>query len=364
MTDDSWPDDFEPTPLVVEAVSLIADVDEDPSESNLVALKAWYEMSGDHRRAFASAMFSSTMAESTRRQIEESLGRKFDVIPELPGVDRAKPPIGGSEGSVQPWGPRQSSAARPPRSSSRGRRPVVIGMTAAASAAIIAFGIGFMSRPMFSPIVTPALAQTFQTGHAEIRSFSLSDGSDMTLDSDTRVEVTIDSTRRRALLQRGRVRFMVKADPRPFTIKAMNGQVVTAQGTVDVEVDSGDQADISLRAGTATVQVDGRAAEPLMVGQPVVYAPESAAPTPAAIPDNTRDWPAGWAEYRTISLGALIAQANRYATAPIILDDPSLATLQASGRFKLTDTANFARWIAETFGLRVSRRDDGIHLGR
>jgi transmembrane sensor len=113
------------------------------------------------------------------------------------------------------------------------------------------------------------------------------------------------------------------------------------------------------------VQADGHEATPLVTNQPVIYTPDNPASTAVVAPTgDTRDWPTGWVEYRSISLDALVAQANRYAKVPIVLDDPSLASLQASGRFKLTDTEKFAARIAEPFGLRVSRRSGGIHLSR
>lgn len=364
MSDEDWPDDVQPTPLLNQATSLIVDFDDDPSHENLAALKAWYDTSEDHRHAFASTMFASTMADSTRRRIEAALGRTFDVMPDLPGVGVDATRAGGTVTRVQPWGPRPSASPAPTRGEPR-RRRVWIGVTAVASAAVIALAVGLASNSRFNPIATPATAQSFETGHAEIRSFALSDGTSVTLDSDTRVDVTIDRDRRHALLRQGRARFVVKPDPRPFTIEAATGKVVSGQGTVDVQVDEADQADVRLRAGAATVQSDGRDAKPLSVDQPMILSSAGTGPAPILAPqDDTRDWPTGWVEYRTISLATLIAQANRYARVPIILDDPGIATLQASGRFKLTDTENFAKRIAEPFGLRVSRRDGGIHLSR
>lgn len=365
MSDENWPRDDQSTPLTNQATSLIGDVDENPSLENLSALKVWYDASEDHRRTLASAMFSAIMADATRRRIEDFLGERFGVLPNLPGVGADETPAVAPTPRVQPWGPRRSQPAAAPSAKDRRRRLVLIGVTAAASAAVIVLAIGLSSISSFNPIGTPANAQTFETGHAEIRSFRLSDGSDLTLDTDTRVEVTIDRDHRQALLRQGRARFIVKPDSRPFTIEAADGRVISGQGTIDVEVDKADQANVRLRAGAASVQVDGDETKPLTVDQPMVFSVATVGPVPVlAPPDDTRDWPSGLVEYRSISLAALVAQANRYAKTPIILDDPSLATLQASGRFKLTDTETFARRIAEPFGLRVSRRGDEIHLSR
>jgi transmembrane sensor len=291
------------------------------------------------------------------------LGREFAIMPSLPGADAETRERDVPAAHLQPWGARGTEQA-PSRRWTRGRKVVWVGV-AAAAAAIVVLGINLPSNSVFNPIASPATAQTFETGHAEIRSFALPDGSDLTLDSDTRVEVTIDRTRRHALLHQGRARFIVKADPRPFTIEAANGAVVAQQGMIDVEVDQAGRADIRLRAGAASVQADGHEAKSLVTNQPVIYTADDPVPTAVtAAAADTRDWPIGWVEYRSISLDALIAQANRYAKVPIVLDDPSLASLRASGRFKLTDSEKFAARITEPFGLRVSRRSDGIHLSR
>ncbi|RIA44298.1 FecR family protein [Hephaestia caeni] len=357
-------DEFRPKSLSDQAVSLIVDFDADPSDDNLAALKAWYDRYADHQQAFASAMFTADMSDDVRRRIETALGREFTMMPSLPGAGAETRKRSVPAAHLQPWGARGSGEQAPARERTRRRKAVWVG-GAAAAAAIVVLGINLPSNSVFNPIASPAVAKTFETGHAEIRSFALSDGTDITLDSDTRVEVTIDRARRHALLHQGRARFIVKADPRPFTIEAANGAVVAQQGTIDVEIDKARRADIRLRAGAASVQGDGYEAKPLVIDQPVIYTAHDPVPTAVTEPAaGTRDWPTGWVEYRSISLDALIAQANRYAKVPIVLDDPSLASLQASGRFKLTDTEKFTARIAEPFGLRVSRRSDGIHLSR
>ena len=62
----------------------------------------------------------------------------------------------------------------------------------------------------------PHVAQTdnpLQTRHGEIRTYNLSDGSKVTLDADSRVEVTMSEAERRLRLRQGKARFAVAADP-------------------------------------------------------------------------------------------------------------------------------------------------------
>lgn len=364
MSDERWPERDKPTATMDEGAAWIVEIIGDPSDANFAACKSWYETSEEHRKAFASAMFFSPVPAEIRSRIEAVLGRKFESIEHATGARATQPSDAAAEARVQPWGARRPHIeTQSPRKGPR-RRIVWTGVAAAASVAVIALGLGVVPNPMSGLIVGRAEAQRFETGHAEIRSFSLSDGSNITLDSDTRVDVTIDRTQRRARVRQGRARFVVKPDARPFIIEAENGKVVSTHGTVDVEVDAAHGSDIRLRSGAATVQT-GSKAEPLVIGQPVTYAPNDAALTSVAAPStDTCEWPKGLVEYRTVPLGTLIEQANRYAKLPIILDDPTVAALQASGRFKLTDTEEFVSHIAEPFGLRASRRAGAIHLSR
>jgi transmembrane sensor len=363
VSDDAWPERDKPTAIMDEGAAWIVEIIGDPSDANLDACKSWYETSEEHRKAFASAMFFSPMPTEIRNRIEATLGEKFETIEQAASGNVTRPQDAAGEARLQPWGARRPHLGR--QSARKGRRRRLwIGVAAAASVAVVSLGLGVLPDSMSGLIVGRAEAHRFETGHAEIRSFSLSDGSSITLDSDTRVDVTIDRSERRALVRQGRVRFVVKPDARPFSIEAEHGKIVSARGTIDVEVDGARGADIRLRAGAATVQA-GSKTEPLVIGQPVTYAVNDATPTSVAAPStDTREWPTGWVEYRTVPLGTLIEQANRYAKVPIVLDDPTLAALQASGRFKLTDTEQFVSHIAEPFGLRVSRRADAIHLSR
>jgi transmembrane sensor len=88
-------------------------------------------------------------------------------------------------------------------------------------------------------------------------------------------------------------------------------------------------------------------------------APKAAPPT--GIPAS---WPDGWAEYRSIRLDRLVAEANRYAAAPIVIDESAIGEREVSGRFQISKTGPFAERIATLFDLRVERRADAIHLSR
>ena len=365
MTGESGPDNRASNRLTDDAAVLVQRVRSDPTEENLAACKAWCDRGDEYGKAFASVMFIAPLTDELRRRIETILGERFPALDGLPSGNQIVPAVERATAGPGPWERAQPTPGLSPPRPRRAGRAIWIGVGAAVSAAVLVLAIGLGPDLSTGSLLSPAKAEILETGHGAIRSYSLADGSGVTLDADTRLEITMDHAHRHALLRQGRARFTVKSDPRPFTIEVASGEVATDQGSIDVQLDRARRADIRLREGAATVRSDGQDARSLVIGQPLAFSQDNPRSTTVASPPaDTRDWPTGWVEYRTVSLGALIAEANRYARVPIVLDSPDLETLQATGRFKLTDTDTFVSRIAEPFGLRVSRRSDGIHLSR
>ena len=361
MTDESPPGGGMPSRAMSEAAAWVSRLIKEDPEPNYEALKAWYDATEENRRAFANAIFAQIIPGSRRERLERTLGKSFpglhppvaQIIPiESARIGEADGP-GGVEAPVRRQLPRRAR----------------IGLFATACAAAIAVTVGVAPTLSNIAFFSRADAEFYETGHGDIRSFALADGSNVTLDTDSRVKVVMDRELRRAHLEEGRARFIIKSDPRPFAIEAGTGEVTARAGSIDIAVDRNRHVDLRLRSGAADLRAGAagtdKVARMLVIDQPVTLEPGEFAPQPIASPPaDTRDWPHGWADYRTISLAAIIGEANRYAASPIILDDPALASLAVTGRFRLTDTNGFVSRIAELFSLKASRRQDGIHLSR
>lgn len=243
-------------------------------------------------------------------------------------------------------------------------------LTAAAASALLLL---FQPQAGFGPFEDGGdsawAAQPLESPHGEIRSYDLSDGSKVTLDSGSRVEVAMTPAGRRVKLREGKARFAVVRDRRPFVVEAGAGAVRADEAVFDVGYGDGDQIEVSLVSGRANVRplvqtaaysTDARV---LPADRSLRYSVRNFRPMPVTDSGaNRHDWPSGWVEYRSVTLRCLIAEANRYARKPIILDDMQIGNLTASGRFKLTDTEAFVARIAELFDLQASPRADGLHL--
>lgn len=245
----------------------------------------------------------------------------------------------------------------------------------AAAAAVVLLAIN-LNVPLRAPIAqngpdTIQPGSSLSTAHGEIRIFRLTDGSSVTLDSDSRIEIAMNDSERRLRLLGGKARVAVARERRPFVVEAGAGAVETEEALFDIGFNRPNRVLVSLVSGKAAIRglvqpaAYYRVSQPLMMGRPMAYSAGSFDPSPFTghIADD-RDWPSGWVEYREISLGALVAEANRYAAHPVRLDDSETAALKVSGRFKLTDTETFVSRTAELFDLAVSRRSDGTYLAR
>lgn len=206
----------------------------------------------------------------------------------------------------------------------------------------------------------------------EIRSVGLNDGSVVTLDKTSAVEIAFTSEVRRITLVRGRARFTVAHDGRPFVVFADGGSV-TARGTIfDVSLSPSGQVDVALLRGIIDVapkaHVPATTTAPpvrrLRAGQAIGYASGGLVPGSDLIRADDAKWVDGAVEFDNVSLAYLLDQTNQHAGKPITVADPSLATLRVSGRFKVGDPDRLADNLTALFDLRADVQPNAIVLRR
>src|SRR3546814_6445380 len=81
------------------------------------------------------------------------------------------------------------------------------GTAAAAAVAVLMIAFGAGGAPLPGQSMSALAAEPLVTQRGEIRSFRLSDGTNATLDTDSRVEVSMTATERSLHLSQGRARF-------------------------------------------------------------------------------------------------------------------------------------------------------------
>lgn len=205
-----------------------------------------------------------------------------------------------------------------------------------------------------------------------IRTVQLIDGSHVTLDASARVAVNIGKDARNFTIEAGRARFAFARDPRPFAVTAAGGVVIGAQAEIDFAMEDANLVAVTLWKGEARAvprkaQLQSAAlVVPLRAGRPAWFRAADFARRSRQTSDGgnaVRDWPDGWADYRAVSLGQLAVVVNGYGTGPtLVIDDPAVAQLQVSGRFRVTDAVAVTARLEEVFDLSATYRDGNLHL--
>ena len=207
----------------------------------------------------------------------------------------------------------------------------------------------------------------YATVRGEIREIRLADGSRVTLDTDSLLAVSFASEIRRLRLERGRARFDVAHEHRPFVVAA-GERTVTARGTVfDVAVADDRSVHVALLKGAVDVAlpkpkaaIGGRSAlRRLRPGEEVAYGAHAIVNTPRVSLARDASWPEAMIDFDDTPLTEIVARANRYSATRLTLGDPSLGALRASGRFRINDPDRLSANLASVFDLQVDRNVPG-----
>lgn len=196
-------------------------------------------------------------------------------------------------------------------------------------------------------------AEPLITSRGQIRTFALKDGSSITLDSDSAVQIEFSSDIRTVRFQKGRARLEMAADPRPFLLHADRALIEGRKAVIDVDIVDPSNLSVSLLAGAARMSAnDGSPGEALARALPSTDIPtQLVGGTGTDKLYGRSDWVTGWAEHREIRLDALLIAANRYAKHPIELQEKSVGSTLLTGRFHIANTDQFLQHIGTLLGL-------------
>lgn len=211
----------------------------------------------------------------------------------------------------------------------------------------------------------------FATAVGERSTVALADGSSVVLNTNTRIEVSLESGLRRVRLLGGQAWFEVAKDPvRPFVVD-VGDQRVTALGTAfDVRLDEKkDLVQITLVEGRVVVEADARRASrqarpahartELRTGEQLLIA-SSTAPAVKRLADLAKvtSWRKGQVVFDDDTLAAAVAEVNRYSQVQIVLADPALAALRVSGVFNTGHSQSFIETVTGHYPIRVATQTE------
>ncbi|MEO1168737.1 MAG: FecR domain-containing protein [Pseudomonadota bacterium] len=226
--------------------------------------------------------------------------------------------------------------------------------------------------------------ETYETGIGERQVAVLDDGSSVSLDAATQVEVQLGDERREVRLLAGRAKFDVAPDPlRPFSVVA-GDKIVVATGTAfSVEL-IGEELRVVVYEGAVDVleQGAGAEAEPVSIdaqdgraparalrpGQQLVASIDPGEVDVAAISpadmQRSLSWEAGQLSFDNEPLAAAAERMNRYADTRLVIADAATGDLRVNGVFDAGDTAAFVEGMSVIHGLRTRREEGRVTLSR
>ncbi|WP_437181034.1 FecR domain-containing protein [Pseudomonas peradeniyensis] len=200
-----------------------------------------------------------------------------------------------------------------------------------------------------------ALRASHHTAVGERRTFTLADGSQLTLDTDSAVDVRFDDRQRLLVLHRGQLAISTGTDPaaRPFLVETRFGQV-QALGTHFIVSTSEQGCEVAVMEKAVRVSAEGSPPLRLEAGQRVDFGPSGIGRI------RVNDASVGaWQDGSLIAieqpLAELLAQLSRYRPG-VLRCDPAVAAMQISGAFPITDTDLALEALQSAFALDVQRR--------
>jgi transmembrane sensor len=211
--------------------------------------------------------------------------------------------------------------------------------------------------------------QTFETGFGEQRFVRLDDGSGVTLNTASKIEVKLSKGHRVIRLLQGQALFDVAHDrARPFDVYTGNS-ILRAVGTrFDVDVRS-NRTTVTIVEGVVSLTHGLDEALPqgntplLRVSDRVVI--DSAGPgTPQhnVRLDETTAWTRQQLVFNGRTLGDVADEFNRYNRDRIVVDSAELRAEQITGVFKANDPASFLAFLASIPGVRIANDGKGGHV--
>jgi transmembrane sensor len=241
-----------------------------------------------------------------------------------------------------------------------------------AAAAVLLIGVGLALFILQTP-------QEFRTTLGEQRSVLLADGSRVTLNTASTIEVNLHNGRREVRLVQGEALFEVAHDAaRPFVVRAGHALLKDVGTQFNVDMHSSDTTvtvveglvvvDSPGARGLAGAQMDhsGRSAVvPLILG-----ANDRVLVTPAGVGAPQRGvnvaasvaWTQRQLMFEHRPLSEVAEEFNRYNRDRIDIDSAELKRQEVTGVFDAKDPASFMAFLSSVPGVEIREAANGTHI--
>jgi transmembrane sensor len=221
--------------------------------------------------------------------------------------------------------------------------------------------------------------RNYQTTVGKQLTASLPDGSVVTLNTDTSLDVQFSASRRLVILKKGEAIFRVARNPsRPFQVQ-VGSRIVQALGTVFNVMFGEAENDLRVTVSEGAVKVldpepprpqHGPQATPahpellVRAGEQAIIgaAGEQIRHLEVSQIEAKDAWQRGLLIYQGDTLDAVIADMSRYTTVRFSISDQSIRSRRVGGVFRAGDVDGLLLALRESFGINARREGNVIVL--
>lgn len=266
----------------------------------------------------------------------------------------------------------------------RGKRHSVYLATAASGALLCAVFVSwFMASPQstLTEVVTPQSVK-YETGVGQQKTVTLADGSLLSMNTSSRVEVLLSNERRDISITKGEAHFEVESDAlRPFVVSAGNNKVTAIGTAFNVQLLENERFELLVTEGKVLVSEinqptpgniselksqDFEALGTIMLsGDTAVFDGfESEAVNTLSLDQVQRNlsWQQGMLVFQGESLEDALVEMSRYTDSEFEIMDDSLKSLRVAGYFKVGDSEGLLHALQNNFDIEHQTVNNVIQL--
>ena len=290
-----------PTPAQEQAafawLSLLHD---QPSSGDQATFSHWLQADPAHAEAYAQAQVVWELSEGPARTLADE--DAFALQGYLNAMN------GSRRNSVRRWS----------------------GALAIAACLLLMISLGSGWQPMRW---VDDLGADYVSAPGQVRTVTLADQSQVTLDADSAIAVDFSRGERHVQLRRGAGFFSVTHTGEPFVVEAEKGQARVLGTQFEVRLQP-HGAQVTVLSGRVGVTADKQAEQQILsAGQQVAYGEGTAQKLQAVDSEAQLAWRQGWLNYYKASLADVVQDLRRYYPGRIVLLNDELATRRVSGSF-------------------------------
>ena len=241
--------------------------------------------------------------------------------------------------------------------------------------------------PAWQWLAPPLMTTQLHTGRGELRQLTLSDGTVLSLDAETQVQVAYYPQRREVTLNKGQAYFQVKhIEDKPFVVLSGPSRVTVLGTQFSVryipQSMSGDGTDVAVSSGAVRIgprtwlenmrwRVMAKLDQDpqnrhLLVLRATQRAVSDASGVltllPSVAPENIADWRQSRINFNNTPLSLALAEFSRYGEMPYRAGSPDVAALRVSGSFSVHRPDSFVHALPKVLPVKISTQVDDVQI--